>query len=232
MKRTRLGRYAVLASAFFALSGCGLVHDDQYGALLVNLDWPQETRAIPTYAKSARIILHDIDGYGDRVQIISRNSAAPHTDQIRFDTIPRRYSEEFPYYDHTVEVIFYTGSGGTGSVLASAFYTFRFRDFNWTHNFTVAPYTYSEIQALRIDGPFNVSMAGGSRTLQGTGLDAYQRIIPIPPRALLWEQIGGDAGTIDENGTVTPTKPGSITVRMSEADNAVDPVIGTISVSP
>ncbi|MBX3096972.1 MAG: hypothetical protein KF812_08925 [Fimbriimonadaceae bacterium] len=237
LSKSVLVRLGLVGLAVVAASGCSLVRDDRYGALNVKIAWPEETRVIPSYAKSARVILQGSNGgfgnnYNDRFQIISRGTSNAHEDEVRFDQIIRRFDEDLPFIDHFVEVIFYSGSGGTGAVVASAQYSFRFRDYNWTHNFDVSPYVQSEIANLRFDGPFTVSLTGGPRTLLANGVDRFGRTIALPQRALLWEKVAGDAGDVTLEGVFTPTTTGSVQLRVTEVDGQVDPLITSITVTP
>lgn len=230
-------KFGVVGAAVVAAAGCSLVREDRYGTLLVEIDWPAETRVIPSYARSARVVVQGPGSgfgneYGDRFQVISRSESGAYTDTVRFDQLIRRYEEDLPYIDHFVEVIFYSGSGGTGSVIASAQYSFRFRDFNWTHTFKVAPYVQSEIVNLRFDGPFTVSLSGGPRTLLANGVDRFGRTIALPQRALIWEVLAGDAATVTPEGVLTPTGTGSVQLRANEVDGQVDPLITTVTITP
>jgi len=117
-------------------------------------------------------------------------------------------------------------------VVATAPYTFRYREFNWNHTLNVSSYTAAEIVSLRVDGPFTVTLAGGARSLIGTGLDRFNRNLALPPRALRWELVGGDAGTITSDGVFTPVRQGSVQVRLYEADGSVEPAVATINVVP
>lgn len=237
-----VARLSLLGVAAAAASGCGVLRNDTYGALLINIEWPEATRSIPSYARSARIVLNSPDDFGGgwndwgnfnrgRQQIVSRSQDGAYSQEIRFDDIVRRAREDLPYYEHFVEVLFYTGSGGTGSVVATARYTFRYRDFNWTHDMRVAPFTDSELVALRYDGSPTLPV-NTTRALVANGVDGFNRTIALPPRALNWELISGAGATLTPDGTLNATQTGTVTVRVTEVDNSVDPLTFTINVVP
>lgn len=197
------------------------------GNIHVLVNWPDQGRAMPSYAESVRVRLESWSG-PDIVEVSSRTTSSPHRTEVHFRNITRKST--FGYPNYFVHVWAFSGKHATGQVVATRVYAVNFdpeqnNEALYNIDLLVAESITPEVDRLRINGPFQLS-ADVPHVLSGDALTRDNKVLLMPNKALRWRLVNGAAhATVSESGLLTPSgTPGTVRVRLSEVDSAVPSV--------
>ncbi len=204
-------------SVFALLGGCSSDNKSGppslTGTLSVQINWPSRSRYVPPYANSVVLELTITQTNEVRALTVNRGpSDDSHTGQVTFP-------DPVPAGSHLLAIKAYTGSDGTGELVATGTRVVNISA-KKTTTVNVSADLNSVIDAVFIDNAPATFQAGNQITLVGHAEDANGQTLMLPPGALQWSILSGGAfASINAvTGLFTAHAAGQVTVQLAEPD--------------
>ena len=181
------------------------------GSMSFTLQWPVQTRSIPSYAQSIVISVYTFNTTNIVAQqIVNRSNPAAYNQTITINVPPGKY---------TVVAEAKPGLNGAGDTIASVTLTITVAN-GQTTSTTINPTTL--ITKLFIDNLPSQASVGQTIQLTAHAEDANHNAILLPAAALDWSIISGSQfASITSRGQLTVLGVGTVTVQVREIETDI-----------
>jgi len=181
------------------------------GTLVYTLQWPVETRGIPSYALSVVVTVFTANtNVQVAKQTVTRNKATSFNQNISFN---------LPVGNYKVVAVAKLGANGTGDTVASN--TINVTVVNGQTTTTVLDLN-TTITKLFIDDLPAQGTVGDIIQLSAHAQDGTGNAILLPQATLDWTiTAGGDKAIVTSDGQLTLLAPGTITIQVRDIDSDV-----------
>lgn len=188
-------------------TGSGGSSSGDVGSLAVQLQWPQASRAIPSYAKSVVITLKkgtdDLDS-----KTVTRSGSAAYQQTVSFKQIPAGQV--------VVNGLAKTEDAGQGDTVAS-FSSMVTVQSGKTASMSASTAMASTVQSVAIDSSTGPYEAGGQFNLVGHAVDGNNAALFLEAGSLQWSVISGlQFASVTSNGVLTALSAGTVTVQLKD----------------